>query len=228
MSILDDDIRDSGYLINSYNQVLNTIDVAISAINSKITFYRNNTTILDWVNQLNYGTALSNNLIIREDTQNGYRGWIADRVRFLNHNFSLSSYMIVISGDPALLFNRTVYDGALDTWEIGITGYPTTTGYQFYEKMGTYSSLGVLSAMTHTGSTYEFDVSVLPSRADTFEFVNHYLYETPERIPESEKNTRACRGLVYQLSSFAQSINYQRGEIIFNEEKGSKLSILQQ
>ena len=228
MSILDDDIRDSGYLINSYNQVLNTIDTAVSAINNKINFYLYNPTIFDWVEQLNNGTTLSNNLIIREGTQNGYRGWIADRVRFLNHNFNLSSYMIKIGGDPALLFNRTVYDGALDTWEIGITGFPSTTGYQFYEKMSTYSSLGVLSAMTYTGSTYEFDVSVLPSRADTFEFVNHYLYETPERIPTLEKNTRACRGLVYQLSSFAQSVNYQNSEILFNMEKGSKLSVLQQ
>lgn len=226
MSILDNDIQESVYLIDSYQSVLNTIDLTVSAINNKISFYRYNNTITNWITDLSTGTLISNNLIVtNSDTE--YRGWIADRVRYLNTTIGgpSSAYIITVSDG---LFNRDIYSGNLDGWQIGVTALPPATGYRFVEDTSYYASVTEnLSAKDYNGDIYSLDVTPFLARAQTFEFVNHYLWETPDDIPESEKNKRGCRGLNYQLTTYQQSVVYQNNEVSFNREKENKLSLLQ-
>ena len=156
-----------------------------------------------------------------------YKGWIADRARYLNTTIDPSSaYIITTSGSK--LFNRDIYDGNLDGWQIGVTALPPATGYRFVENTSTYAYVTEnLYAKDYNGDSYNLDVTIFPPRAQTFEFVNHYLWETSDDIPASEKNKRGCRGLNYQLSSFQQSVEYQSNEVSFNREKELKLSRLQ-
>lgn len=237
MSIVSDEITEARLLINSFENITSTINLAVSSIAKKINFYVNDnepggSTIKSWIDDLSTGVLITANTNgLRGDAQNfnTYQGWIPDRVRYLSANQpisspQLSSYIITTTSE---LFNRAGFGGVLDAWQIGITGIGTSS-YKIVENTTTYkdSLCAKLPGLDHTGSTYVRIVSVFPPRAETFKFVNKYLYEKPENIEDDERSKRGCRGLYYQLSAYNQSIKYQANEIEFFTEKETHLTVL--
>jgi len=231
MSIVSDEITEARLLINSYQNITSTINLTVSSIDKKINFYVNDdepggNTIKSWINDLSTNTLIGNGLL---DTSlnNNHQGWIPDRVRYLKDHQPVSTLSAYIITTTPELFNRSGFNGVLDAWQIGITGIGTSS-YKLVEKTELYSSplSAQLSGKKPNGDTYTRVVSVFPPRAETFKFINEYLYETPGLMSDGDKLKRGCRGLYYQLAAYNQSIDYQTKEIEFLTKKETHLTVL--